>query len=744
MHIWLRDGSLVTRGPGPIECGRGSNNAHRGPTGQVILDSATNDNSIQAGEPYPLGAHWDGAGVNFALFSAHATAVDLCLFDAVDASSENSCIRIPHHTNQVWHVYVPGIGPGQLYGYRVHGPYAPGAGHRFNPNKLLIDPYARTVAGRLQWDPVLYGFEWDARETEDRIGSGNSARVLPKSVVTDSSFEWDGDASPRTCWTDTVVYECHVKGMTQLHPDVPEAHRGTFLGLASEPMIDHFVDLGVTAVELLPVHLSVDEEHLVRKGLTNYWGYNSLAFFAPDPRFSSSGWAGAVSEFKTMVKRLHGAGLEVILDVVYNHTAEGNHRGPTLSFKGIDNAAYYRLEERNAAYYENQSGCGNCLDLRHPRVLQLVMDSLRYWVEEMHVDGFRFDLASVLARDRMGFDRHASFFAAVAQDPVLAGVKLIAEPWDVGHGGYQLGSFPPGWAEWNDQYRKGIRGFWRGDEVHMSDLSCRLAGSSDWFGQPGRGPTASVNYVVSHDGRTMRDLVSYEQKHNQANGEENRDGNNHELSTNWGVEGETDDPEINQLRRRMERNFLATLAFSLGVPMIAGGDELGRTQAGNNNAYCQDNEVSWLDWSVGSKSGQLRQFLKELLAIRRASGLFGRAAFLTGKPFLDGARKDVTWLKEEGCELAVEDWHDPGRKSLGMLLFAPSDRELDRESKVLLLLMNAHHDKRVFAMPQMEEDGVWQCRVNTFETSGLSEERVESQATVNGRSLVLLEYDFTR
>ncbi|HET9513310.1 MAG TPA: glycogen debranching protein GlgX, partial [Gemmatimonadales bacterium] len=563
-----------------------------------------------------LGAQWDGEGTNFALFSEHATGVELCLFDRPDDSHERERIPLRQRTDQVWHAYFPDIRPRQLYGYRVHGPYDPERGHRFNPAKLLLDPYARAISGTIRWNDTLQGYVIGHPDQDVVPDRHNSAGSMPKCVVVESAFSWGDDRAPRTPLNRTVIYECHVRGMTMRHPDVPEALRGTYLGLATDPIIDHLHALGVTALELLPIHHFVTDRHLREHGLTNYWGYSSIGYFAPDVRYATEGLGQQVTEFKSMVKRLHRAGLEVILDVVYNHTAEGNHLGPTLCFRGIDNLAYYRVDPAQPRFYADLTGCGNALDLRHSRTMQLVMDSLRYWVQEMHVDGFRFDLAPVLARDPEGFNPFGKFFDVVRQDPILSGVKLIAEPWDLGPDGYQVGRFPIGWSEWNDKYRDTVRAFWRGDPGKVPELASRLAGSSDLYQASQRPPQASVNFITAHDGFTLHDLVSYERKHNEANGENNRDGHDHNLSRNWGVEGPTDFPGIIRLRERMRRNFLATLAFSQGGPMLSHGDELGRTQRGNNNAYCQDNELTWIDWNLGPAERELMEFTRRVLRIR--------------------------------------------------------------------------------------------------------------------------------
>ncbi|HET7479441.1 MAG TPA: glycogen debranching protein GlgX, partial [Rubrobacteraceae bacterium] len=551
---------------------------------------------VWPGEPYPLGATWDGEGVNFALFSENAEKVELCLFDP-SGKKEVERIEVGEQTDQVWHCYLPYARLGQLYGYRVHGPYDPANGHRFNPNKLLMDPYAKATVGPFDWSYPHFGYRLGAEDEDFTFDKRDNAPGMPKCRVVDTAFTWGEDARPHTPWHDTIIYELHVKGFTQQHPDIPEALRGTYAGLASGPAIEHLKRLGVTAVELMPVHQFVDDKHLLDQGLKNYWGYNSIGFLAPDMRYSAT---GSISEFKTMVKRLHSAGLEVILDVVYNHTAEGNHLGPTLSFRGIDNAAYYRLTD-DKRFYMDYTGTGNTLNMMHPRVLQLIMDSLRYWILEMHVDGFRFDLASALARELHAVDRLGAFFDIIRQDPVISQVKLIAEPWDVGEGGYQVGNFPVGWTEWNGKYRDEVRSYWKGDGGLVGELAYRLTGSSDLYERGGRRPYASINFITAHDGFTLRDLVSYEQKHNEANGEDNNDGESHNRSWNHGVEGPTDDPEIQAERAKAQRNFLATLLLSQGVPMILHGDEMGRSQDGNNNTYAQDSEIAWMHWDTIDK-----------------------------------------------------------------------------------------------------------------------------------------------
>ncbi|HEY8564700.1 MAG TPA: glycogen debranching protein GlgX [Beijerinckiaceae bacterium] len=635
---------------------------------------------LDDGSPAPLGATWDGRGTNFALFSAHATGVDLCLFDPT-GRRETDRIRLPCRTDQVWHGHLDGIGPRQLYGYRVHGPYDPRAGHRFNPAKLLIDPYARQLAGRIRWHDALFGYRPGAHRADLTPDRRDSAPMMPKGVVEDPSHTWGDDRPPRRPFGETLIYEAHVKGLTALHPDVPPAARGTYEGLSAPAVIEHLVKLGVTAVELMPIHAFADDRFLVEKGLRNYWGYSTLAFFAPEPRYM--GEAGA-SGLRRAVRALHDAGIEVILDVVYNHTAEGNHLGPTLSFRGIDNASYYKLAPGDPRHGWDVTGCGNTLDLHHPRVLQLVLDSLRHWVESYHIDGFRFDLAPALARDPHAFSARSGFLRAVAQDPVLSRVKLIAEAWDLGEGGYQVGGFPPGWSEWNDQFRDPVRSFWRGDGGQVPKLAQAITGSREIFEPSGRGPLASVNFVASHDGFTLHDLVSYADKHNEANGEENRDGHSHNLSSNAGVEGPSDDPEVRAARARLKRALLATVFVAQGVPMLLIGDELSRSQGGNNNAYAQDNETSWLDWASGGEDPDLLGYVQALAGLRRRFGALRRRAFLTGALLPGGEQRDVIWLAPEGREMETPDWTDPTRQALG-LQFGNDAPEGGR----VLLLLNA-------------------------------------------------------
>ena len=674
---------------------------------------------IRPGNPYPLGATWDGAGVNFAVFSENATGIELCLFESFDATREAVRIRLPERTDMIWHGYVPGILPGQLYGYRVHGLYDPASGHRFNLNKVVLDPYAKAIGKSIEWNDAMYGYRIGDPAEDLSMDERDSAAFAPRGSVIDTAFTWGDDHPPRTPWHKTILYEVHVKSFTKLHPDIPEKMRGTYAGLASEEALQHLKDLGVTAVELMPVHHHAYDRHLIDRGLTNYWGYNTLAFFAPDTRYAMSATpTGSVREFKTMVRNLHSAGLEVILDVVYNHTAEGNHLGPTLSLRGLDNASYYRLDPPNPRYYIDYTGCGNTLNMLHPRVLQLIMDSLRYWVLEMHVDGFRFDLASTLARELHAVDRLGAFFDIIHQDPVLSQVKLIAEPWDLGEGGYQVGNFPVGWTEWNGKYRDALRRFWKGDEDMISELATRIAGSSDLYEQSGRPPYASITFVTSHDGFTLRDLVSYNQKHNEANAENNNDGENHNLNWNCGVEGITDDPGILALRAKQVRNFLATLLLSQGVPMIAGGDEMGRTQMGNNNAYCQDNEISWFHWPMTPAQSDLLAFTRELIRLRHEQPVLRRRKFCQGRSIRGNGVKDMAWFKPNGKEMDESDWDVSFARSLGVLLNGSVMDEIDEEGNALrgdtlFLMFNAGEKSLQFVLPPRQPEERWERLVDT-------------------------------
>ena len=688
---------------------------------------------VWPGRPYPLGATWDGEGVNFALFSEHAEGVELCLYDP-DARQPEARVQMREKTHQVWHCYLPEARPGLRYGYRVHGPYAPEQGHRFNPSKLLLDPYAKSIRGELKWSNQHFGYRIGSPRADLSIDRRNNAAQMLRCEVIDPAFSWGDDRPPRTPWGETVIYELHVKGFTRTHPDIPENLRGTYAGLASQPAIDHLRRLGVTAVELMPIHAFVDDRHLVEKGLRNYWGYNTIGFFAPERRYSAT---GHVHEVKTMVRRLHSYGIEVILDVVYNHTAEGNQLGPTLSFRGIDNPAYYRLSPQDARYYTDYTGCGNTLNMMHPRVLQLIMDSLRYWVTEMHVDGFRFDLAAALARELHDVDRLGAFFDIIHQDPLLSQVKLIAEPWDLGEGGYQVGNFPIGWTEWNGRYRDTVRRYWKGDEGTLGDFAYRLTGSADLYETNGRLPSASVNFVTAHDGFTLHDLVSYNEKHNEANLDDNRDGESHNNSWNCGVEGPTDNAEVNALRARQKRNFLASLILSQGVPMLLAGDELGRTQKGNNNTYCQDNGLSWIDWA--NVDDGLIAFTAELLRVRREHPTFRRRRYFQGKS-LRG--QDLQWLNPDGVEMSPESWSDPVARCVGARFHASGFEEQGPRGEPItdadfLLLLNAYHESIEFRLP---ESTGWLALVDTgrdLDTRNAADEQSE-RYVIGGRSLALL------
>jgi isoamylase len=700
---------------------------------------------IWPGKPSPLGATWDGIGVNFALFSENATAVDLCLFD--NDGRPTNVIRLEEQTNFVWHCYLPEVRPGQLYGYRVHGPYEPQVGHRFNAAKLLLDPYAKAIHGDLQWDEALFGYRIGDEAKDLSRDECDSAPFLPKCVVVDDSFEWGNDRLLRTPWERTLIYELHIKGFTQRHPQVPEELRGTYAGLAHPAVIEYLQMLGITAVELLPVHQFIHDRHLLDRGLRNYWGYNSIGYFAPHSLYAASGTAGEqVAEFKQMVKALHAAGIEVILDVVYNHTGEGSELGPTLSFRGIDNQSYYRLSPDDPRYYMDFTGCGNTLNLNNLHVLQLLMDSLRFWVEQMHVDGFRFDLASTLARKLYEVDKLSAFFGILHQDPVLSQVKLIAEPWDVGPGGYQVGQFPLQWAEWNGIYRDTVRRFWKDDGGLASNLAYRLTGSSDLYGQGGRRPHASINFITAHDGFTLADLVSYNEKHNEANGDENRDGHDDNLSWNCGVEGPSDDPGVLALRQRQQRNFLATLLLSQGVPMLQAGDEIGRTQQGNNNTYCQDNELSWLDWDLDETKKQLLAFTRLVIRLFHEQPVLRRRKFFQGRKIRGSEVADLTWYRTDG-EMNDEDWNDPLRACLGLRLAGDAIDEVDRRGNpikgdTLLLLLNAHHEPHDFLLPAHREGVEWELLLDTCNALG----RPECSARFKGgeaypmesRSLALL------
>jgi isoamylase len=699
---------------------------------------------VWPGLPYPLGATWDGGGTNFAIFSEHADKVELCLFDSPHAKGESRRVEFREQTDQVWHAYLPDVRPGQCYGYRVHGPYAPSAGHRFNPQKLVLDPYAKAIARKVLWHDAMFGYRIGDPGFDLTPDTRDSAPFAPLAVVVDPAFTWGNDRPPHIPWHRTVIYELHVKGFTMQHPGVPEELRGTYAGLTSDAALRHLEDLGVTTVELMPIHHHVDDRHLVERGLSNYWGYNSLAFFAPDIRYVVGGSADeSVREFKMMVRALHAAGIEVILDVVYNHTAEGNHLGPTLSLRGIDNAAYYRLGP-DPRYYVDFTGCGNTLNMRHPRVLQLIMDSLRYWVLEMHVDGFRFDLCSALARELHEVDRLGAFFDIIHQDPVLSQVKLIAEPWDVGPGGYQVGNFPVLWTEWNGKYRDCVRRFWKGDGGTAGELASRLTGSSDLYEHSGRRPHASINFITCHDGFSLADLVAYNEKHNEANGEDNRDGADDNYSWNCGVEGPTDDAAIQMLRARQQRNFLATLFLSQGVPMLLAGDELGHTQEGNNNAYCQDNELTWLNWTLTPEQEQWREFVRKLIHLRRSQAVLRRRQFFQGRPIRGGDVKDITWLAPTGKEMTDVDWNMPFVRCLGMLLIGDAITETDSRGQpivgeTLLVLFNAHHEPIPFKLPKMPRVKRWEALLDTAHPEIRPHQPVRiTEYPLDARSVVVL------
>ncbi|MGI8679534.1 MAG: glycogen debranching protein GlgX [Jatrophihabitans sp.] len=699
---------------------------------------------IWPGHAYPLGATYDGSGTNFALFSEIADKVELCLFDTDGAEQR---VELREVDGYVWHCFLPGVEPGQRYGYRVHGPNDPAKGLRCNPAKLLLDPYAKAIDGTIEWDESLFGYKWGAPDPNDSYNDEDSATQLPKCVVINPYFDWGVDRPPKRAYADTVVYETHVKGMTETHPGVPEELRGTYAGMAHPVVVEHLADLGVTAVELMPVHHFVNDSTLVDKGLANYWGYNTIGFFSPDHKYSSStSPGGQVQEFKAMVRELHEAGIEVILDVVYNHTAEGNHLGPTLSFRGIDNPAYYRLVEGEEAFYMDYTGTGNTLNVRHPHSLQLLMDSLRYWVLEMHVDGFRFDLASTLAREFYDVDRLSTFFELVQQDPVVSQVKLIAEPWDVGPGGYQVGNFPPQWTEWNGKYRDTVRDFWRGEDATIGEFAARITGSADLYETSGRRPVASINFVTAHDGFTLRDLVSYNDKHNEANQDDNNDGESHNRSWNCGVEGPTDDAEILALRGRQQRNFIATMFLSQGVPMLCHGDELGRTQQGNNNGYCQDNELTWIDWT--SMDVDLLVFTRQVADLRREHPIFRRRRFFDGRPTRRGDQMaDITWFTPDGTVMTEEDWDSGFGKSIAVFLNGQGIPDRDSRGERVaddsfLLCFSAHHEEIEFTVPGDDYGSSWSVVIDTFGPDPDPDERIVKagdHVAVGARSLVVLQ-----
>jgi isoamylase len=700
------------------------------------------------GYSHPLGATWTGDGVNFAIFSEHATGVELCLFDSVNDTEENVRIPLKERTDHVWHVFVPDARPGQLYGFRISGPYDPERGLRFNSSKLLLDPYAKAIAGAESWADEMFGYVIGDDREDVAQDFRDDAWAVPKSIVIDTGFDWQGDERPAVPLHESVIYEVHVKGFSKVWHELPQQLRGTYAGLGSQPAIDYFKKLGVTALELLPVHAHLDDKLLADRGLTNYWGYNTIGFFAPHGEYSSSGQTGQqVAEFKAMVRNLHAAGIELILDVVYNHTGEGNHLGPTLCFRGIDNLAYYWLHPENPRFYLDFTGTGNTFNLLHPRTLQLVTDSLRYWVLEMHVDGFRFDLASALARDHSGFNPLHPFFQIIQQDPVLSRVKLIAEPWDVGEGGYQVGNFRVPWSEWNGKYRDSVRSFWKGDEGRIGEMAYRLTGSPDLYEHDDRRPYASVNFVTAHDGFTLTDLVSYSEKHNELNGDDNRDGDNNSLSWNCGVEGPTDDPHINALRDRQRRNFMTTLLLSQAVPMLCGGDEWGRTQSGNNNAYCQDNEISWFDWDRDEKQNQFLEFTRKLIRLRKEHPVFRRPKFLKGRRIPGSEIRDVMWFTPGGNQMTEEEWTSPFVRCLGMLLSGDATDVLNFEGEpvrddTFLVLINAHYEPIPFVLPG-QEHLEWQLILDTTDARGFLTEPKKfasgDDIDLGGRSCCLLQ-----
>ena len=702
---------------------------------------------VWPGVPAPLGASWDGEGTNFAVFSEHASRVELCLFEQPGDAREAGRVELRERTGDIWHGYLPDTRPGQAYGYRVHGPYAPHLGHRFNPAKLLLDPYAKAISGTIGWSDALAGYPVRSSDPDRDLitDDTDSAAAMPKSIVVDSAFTWGNDRPPRIPWNRSLIYECHVKGMTMLHPGVPDHLKGTYQGLATDPILEHLLELGVTAVELLPVHHVAGERRLIEQGLTNYWGYSSIGYFAPDSRYATgtAERGEQVAEFKSMVRRFHDAGIEVLLDVVYNHTGEGDQLGPTLSFRGFGNAQYYRLKPDNPRLHEDYTGCGNTVDLRHARTRQLVVDSLRYWVQEMHVDGFRFDIAPVLGRDDEGFNPEADFFQLVRQDPVLSLTKLIAEPWDLGPGGYQTGRFPVGWSEWNDKYRDAVRHFWRGNPGRIGELASRLSGSSDLYQTTHRTPQASVNFVTCHDGFTLHDLVSYDEKHNQANLEDNHDGTSHNLSRNWGVEGPTDAPHVVRMRQRIKRNFLATLAFSQGVPMLSHGDEIGRTQLGNNNAYCQDSTVSWVDWRLSPQNRELHEFTRKVFALRLQHPVLSRRTFFRHESSGSAGNRDLTWLRFDGTEMTDEDWSDESNHVLGMLIRGEVPEETDERGRALsgdslLLLLNGGARSKQVTLPVMDAPGRWS---ELLDTSHETHRAIREDALhLTAHSLILLSF----
>jgi isoamylase len=695
---------------------------------------------VWPGNNYPLGAFYDGAGTNFSIFSEIADRVELCLFD--EGGTETK-FDLPEVTSFCWHGYLPNVGPGQRYGFRVHGPWKPEEGHRCNPAKLLLDPYARAIEGQARWNEAVFAYSFD--NPDGPSNDIDSAPFMPKCVVTTPYFDWGNDRHPRTQWHETIIYEVHVKGFSINHTDIPDELRGTYAGLAHPKAIEYFTRLGVTAIELMPVHQFIQDSHLLERGLRNYWGYNSIGFLAPHDEYSAAGKNGQqVQEFKQMVKALHEAGIEVILDVVYNHTAEGNHLGPMLSLRGIDNAAYYRLMADDRRHYMDYTGTGNSLNMRHPHVLQLIMDSLRYWILEMHVDGFRFDLASTLARELHDVDRLSAFFDIIQQDPMISQVKLIAEPWDIGEGGYQVGQFPPLWLEWNGKYRDCVRDYWRGEDQTLGEFAYRFTGSSDLYEMTGRKPYASINFITAHDGFTLNDLVSYNEKHNEANGEESRDGESHNRSWNCGAEGPTEDPEVNKLRDRQKRNFLATLFLSQGIPMLLGGDEIGRSQGGNNNGYCQDNEISWFNWESADKD--LLEFTRQLIQLRKEHPVFHRRRWFQGRPIHGAQVTDIGWFTPDGSEMTQEDWNGGFAKALGVFLNGEGIQSPDARGERVVdesfyVLFNAHHEPLQFTLPKRDWGDEWLVVLDTARSTPETEEQRQKagqEVPVESRSLKVL------
>jgi len=697
------------------------------------------------GKSFPLGAIWDGKGVNFTLYSENATGVELCLFNSPEDEVETARIPITEYSELIWHIYIPGLKPGQLYGFRVSGPYQPGNGHRFNNNKLLLDPYAKAISGTINWDDSLFGYQIGSDDKDLSFNETDNAAFVPKSVVVDHNFDWEGDAAPCIEYYNSVIYEAHVKGFTKMHPQIPEDIRGTYAAIGHPVTIKYLKKLGITAIELMPIHHFLDDRHLVEKGLTNYWGYNTIGFFAPDSRYSSSGVRGEqVVEFKNMVKELHKAGIEVILDVVYNHTGEGSEMGPTLSFRGIDNCSYYRLAEDNR-YYMDYTGTGNTLNANLPNVLRLMMDSLRYWILEMHVDGFRFDLAATLARELHEVNRLSAFFDIIHQDPCISQVKLIAEPWDIGEGGYQVGKFPPGWAEWNGKYRDSIRDFWSGTESSLAEFGDRITGSSDLY-KLYRRPTASINFVTAHDGFTLNDLVTYNEKHNEANGEDNNDGENHNRSWNCGVEGPTHDEHINELREKQKRNFLTTLFLSQGVPMLVAGDEMSRTQNGNNNTYCQDNELSWINWEKMDKD--LVGFTSRLIKLRKEHAAFSRKSWFNGEVEKKSGVADIAWFLPDGSEMSEDNWNHDFAKSVAVFLNGLGLHSVNAEGDKIVddsfyIIFNAHDEPLNYKLPTTEYAANWEFLIDTHKKANVKVKgifKAEETIQVEGRSVVLLQH----